>query len=346
MKKITVLLIIIIFSLPVNFLISQTENPQYKIANRFNITGDEGWDYISVDDASGKLYVSHGSMVQVVDESNGNVLGTITDLKGVHGIAIAPDMNKGFISNGRDSSVTVFDLNTLSVLDKINVTGRNPDAILYDPYSHYVFTFNGGTSNSTVIDAATNEVKATIPLDGKPEFCASDGNGKVYVNIEDKSEISMINSASMQVEQTWSVAPGEEPSGLALDNENHRLFTTCHNKLMVIMDAMNGKVITTLPIGERVDGADFDPVLKRAYSSNGDGTLTVVQESGSNDFKVLENVTTQLGARTCAVDTKTHHIFLPTAEFNPTPEPTVDNPHPRPSIKPGTFVIFDVAPVK
>lgn len=346
MKEITFLLIFIIISFQVNISISQIENPQYKIANTFHLQGDEGWDALTVDESTGRIFISHGSMVQVVDESNGNVLGTITDLKGVHGIAIAPDLNKGFISNGRDSSVTVFDLNTLSVLSKINVTGRNPDAILYDPYSHCVFTFNGGSSNCTVIDAASNEVKATISLDGRPEFSAADGNGKVYVNLEDTSEISVINSASLQVEQTWSIAPGEEPSGLALDKENHRLFTVCHNKLMVVIDAQNGKVITTLPIGERVDGAEYDPVLKRAYSSNGDGTLTVVQEMSSNDFKVLENVSTQLGARTCAVDTKTHHIFLPTAEFNPPLEPTAENPHPRPSIKPGTFVILDVAPLK
>lgn len=346
MKKITSLLFISIFCIQVNISISQPENLQYKIANTFHLQGDEGWDALTIDESTGRIFISHGSMVQVVDESNGNVLGTITDLKGVHGIAIAPEFNKGFITNGRDSSVTVFDLNTLSVLDKINVTGRNPDAILYDPYSHCVFTFNGGSPNATVIDASTNEIKATIPLDGKPEFSAADGNGKVYVNLEDTSEISVINSASLQVEQTWTIAPGEEPSGLALDNENHRLFTVCHNKLMVVMDALNGKVITTLPIGERVDGAEFDPVLKRAYSSNGDGTLTVVQEAGSNDFKVIENVTTQIGARTCTVDTKTHHIFLPTAEFNPPPEPTGDNPHPRPSIKPGTFVIIDVAPMK
>jgi YVTN family beta-propeller protein len=310
------------------------------------LDGDEGWDYISVDDASGRIYVSHGSMVQVVDESNGTVLGTITGLMGVHGIAAAADLSKGFISSGRDSSVTIFDLKTFSVIDKISTTGRNPDAIQYDPFTRRVFTFNGGSSNSTVIDASTNAVIGTIPLDGKPEFSAADGKGKIYVNIEDKNTLNVINSTSMKVEQTWSVSPGEEPSGLALDNDNHRLFIVCSNKLMVIMDAENGKVITTLPIGDRVDGVGFDSVKKRAYSANGDGTLTVVQEADKNTFKVVENVGTQKGARTTAVDSKTHHIFLPTAEFDPPPEPTQDNPHPRPKIKPGTFVILDVAPVK
>ncbi len=339
----------IIFSLITLFFIcsfSCSQTSEYKIANKFHLDGDEGWDYISVDDASGLLYVSHGSIVQVVDETNGTVKGTITGLNGVHGIAVASDLNKGFISCGRDSSVTVFDLKTYAVLEKINVTGRNPDAIQYDPYSHKVFTFNGGSSNSTVIDAKTNTVIGTISLPGRPEFSAADGKGKVYVNIEDKSMLSVINANSMQVENTWSVSPGEEPSGLAMDMDARRLFIVCSNKTMIVMDADNGKIITTLLIGDRVDGVGFDSVKKRAYSSNGDGTLTVVQESDINTFYVLENVETQRGARTTAVDSKTHHIFLPTAEFDPPPEPTPDNPHPRPKIKPGTFVILDVAPVK
>ena len=335
--------LVILFSVTVSL---NAQESRYRIANKFSLTGDEGWDALTVDDVSGRLFLSHGSMVQVVDERSGTVLGTIQGMKGVHGIALAPDLNKGFISAGRDTSITIFDLKTLDVINKISSTGINPDAILYDPFTHEVFAFNGGSSNATVINANTNAVVSTIALDGKPEFPVSDGKGKVYVNIEDKSMIDVINTGTLQVEQHWSVAPGEEPSGLALDNKNHRLFTVCSNKLMVIVDALSGKIVASVPIGERVDGAEFDPVKKRAYSSNGEGTLTVVQEEVKDKFTVLENVTTQRGARTIALDKKTHHLFLPTAEFDPPPEPTPDNPKPRPRIRPNTFVVLDIEPLK
>ena len=342
MKKISIVILAIMC---VTFSLS-AQSSGYRIANKFHIDGDDGWDALSADDATGRLYISHGTIVQVVDESNGTVLATITGLNGVHGIALATDLNKGFISSGRDSSVTVFDLKSFATTNKINVTGRNPDAILYDPYTHRVFTFNGGSSNATVIDATNDAVIGTIALDGKPEFPAADGKGKVYINIEDKSELSVINASSMTVESTWPLSPGEEPSGLALDAENHILFSACNNKTMVIINADNGKIITTLPIGERVDGADFDPATKRAFSSNGDGTLTVIQEESKDKFSVVENVETQKGARTIAIDKKTHHIFMPKADFDPPPPPTTDNPHPRPKLKPGTFIILDVEPVK
>lgn len=346
MKKITSFLILLTFLTAVNIFYSQTLLPLYRVVNTFHLQGNDGWDALSVDESTGRLFVSHGTMVQVVDETNGNLLGTIQDTKGVHDIAIATDLNKGFISCGRDSTVVIFDLQTLNVLDKINIGARNPDAILFDSYTQRVFTFNGGSSNSTVINAQRNEIIGTIPLDGKPEFSVSDGNGKIYVNLEDISMIAVINPTAMYVEQQWSVAPGESPSGIALDNDNHRLFSACGNKMMVILDAVTGSIITTLPIGERVDGAAFDPVLKRAYSSNGEGTLTVIEEVNKDTFKVLENFSTQKGARTIAVDTKTHHIFLPTAEFGPAPEPTADNPHPRPTITPDSFIILDIEPGK
>ncbi len=282
-------------------------------------------------------------VTQVVSETDGRLLGTIPETKGVHGIAIASDLNKAYISNGRDSSVTIIDLKSLAFLSKVSVTGQNPDAILYDQFSHKVFVYNGRTSNATVIDAATDKVVATITLDGKPEFSATDGKGKVYVNIEDKSEISVINSRTLKVENTWSISPGEEPSGLALDIENQRLFAVCGNKLMVVVDAVSGRVITTLPIGDRVDGAAFDPGLKRAYSSNGEGTMTVVQQINPNEYKVLGNVSTQAGARTITVNKKTHHLYLPAAEFEPQAAGSTSR---RASVKPGSFVLLDVAPVK
>ena len=346
MKNLILIIIVFELFLTIDNSVAQSGKSEYKIVNRIHVEGDGGWDYLTMDDAGGKLFVSHSTMVQVVDVKEGKVTGTISDLKGVHGIAIARDLNKGFISNGRDSSVTVFNLKTLAVIAKINVTGSNPDAILYDPFSHHVFTFNGRSSNATVIDANSLKVVGTIPLDGKPEFSVSDGKGKVYVNIEDKNLITVINSKTLKTEQSWSVAPGESPSGLALDNLTHRLFSVCDNKMMVVMDAQHGKIITTLPIGERVDGVAYDPAKKRAYSSNGDGTLTVVQEENENTFKVVENMVTQKGARTIAVDTKTHHLYLPVAEYEPAPPATTENPHPRAPVKPGTFVILDIEPLK
>jgi DNA-binding beta-propeller fold protein YncE len=322
-----------------NLLIAQSN---YKLGNKIHVEGDGGWDYLNVDEVNGRIFVSHATVVQVIDIKTGKLAGTIPDTKGIHGIAISNDLNKGFTSNGRDSSVTIFNLKTLEVITKINVTGRNPDAILYDPFSQKVFTFNGAGNNSTVIDAKTDKVIGTITLDGKPEFSVSDGKGKVYVNIEDKSVINVINSVTLKVEQHWTIAPGEEPSGLALDNQTHRLFSVCANKLMVITDAESGKIITTLPIGVRCDGVAFDPVNKRAYASNGEGTVTVVKEETENSFKVLETVTTQPGARTIAINKTTHHLYLTTAEY----ETPVAATNRRLSVKPNSFVILDIETLK
>jgi YVTN family beta-propeller protein len=280
-------------------------------------------------------------VAQVIDLKTGKLAGTIPDTKGIHGIAIASDLNKGFTSNGRDSSVTVFDLKTLQVTGRIIVTGANPDCILYDPYSQKIYTYNGRSSNATVIDAKENKVVATVPLDGKPEFSVSDGKGKIYVNIEDKSMINVIDAKTYTVISHWPIAPGEEPSGLALDNETHRLFSVCGNKMMVVTDAESGKVITTLPIGGGCDGVAFDPELKRAYSSNGEGSITVVQEENANSFIVLETIPTLAGARTITVDKATHHLYLPTAEYG---EAAAGQR--RPPVKPNSFVILDVELVK
>ena len=314
----------------------------YKVINQIHLEGDGGWDYLSVDEAAGRLYVSHSSMALVVDLKTGKQIGKIADTNGIHGIAIAPSLNKGFTSNGRDNSVTVFDLKTLEVTGKIQVSGKNPDAILFDPFSQKVYTFNVGSSNASVIDPKLSKEIATIPLDGKPEFPQTDGKGIIYVNIGDKSEISVINANTLKVEKSWSIAPGEEPSGLALDNVNHRLFSVCGNKLMVISDAEAGKVVTTLPIGDGCDGVVFDPATKRAFSSNGaDGTITVVQEENKDSFKVIETVVTQKGSRTITIDKTTHHLYLSGAEFG---APVEGNR--LPPMKPGTFMVLEVAPVK
>jgi YVTN family beta-propeller protein len=326
------------------FCLGQTENSKYRIVNRFPVAGDGGWDYLTVDESTGRLFISHGMVTQVLESKTGTLMRTIENTKGVHGIALDQKDNKAFISCGRDSTVTIINLTTLEFISKIKVTGVNPDAILFDTFSDKVFVFNGRSSDATVIDAKTDSVVATIPLAGKPEFSVSDGNGKVYVNIEDKSLIAVIDAKNLKVENTWPLAPGEEPSGLALDNTAHRLFSVCGNKKMMVMDALNGKVINSVDIGERVDGCAFDPELKRAYSSNGEGTVTVVQEENGDKFYVLETVQTQRGARTICLDTRTHHIYLPSAEFGAAPEPTAENPHPRPVIKPGTFTIIDISP--
>ena len=325
---------------------SQVSSSKYVISNKIHVDGEGGWDYLAVDDVASRLYISHGMNVNVVDLTTNKQVGTIADTKGVHGIAVASEFGKGFISCGRDSSVTIFNLKTLEVTGKVKVTGANPDAILYDPFSKKVFTFNGRTSNSTVLDAQSGKVVGTIALPGKPEFSQTDKNGKVFVNIEDKSLICVIDPMSLKVVSTWPIAPGEEPSGLAFDAKNHRLFSVCGNKLMMVIDSDNGSVVAKLEIGNGVDGAAFDPELLRAYSSNGDGTMTVVQEKNKNSFEVLENVTTVRGARTITVNPKTHKVYLPSAEYGEAPAATAENPRPRASVKPNSFTILEISPSK
>jgi YVTN family beta-propeller protein len=318
---------------------------KYKVADKIKLEGDGGWDYIAVDDNTNRLYVSHATVVQVVDLTTNNVIATIPGTTGVHGIAIASDLNKGFISDGKDSAVTIFDLTTNAVITKVNVTGKNPDAICYDKTTQRVLTFNGRSNNATVIDAKTNTVIGTIALSGKPEFAVADGTGKMFFNLEDKSMIGRIDVATMKVEETWSIAPGDSPSGLTMDKKTRRLFAVCDNKMMVVVNADNGKIVTTVPIGENPDAVAFDYSKNLIYSSNGEGTLTVVEEKDANTFNVLENATTANRARTCIVNSKTHHIYLPTAEFEAAPEATKENPHPRPKVKAGSFYVLDVMPV-
>ena len=337
MKKITPFIYLSLFI----FLfahVSAQNKITYQIVKRIHLDGDGGWDYLTIDDNAGLLYVSHGNMIQVVDVKTSKAIATIEDTKGVHGITIATEFGKGYISCGRDSTVVVFDIKSFKTLSRVKVNGRNPDAILYDPFSKNVFAFNGRSNNVTVIDAKTDKVIGNIPLDGNPEFAATDENGKIYLNIEDKSKLCVINSLTLKVEQYWPIGPVVEPSGLAIDNATHRLFTVSDGHMAVI-DAISGKIIATLPIGDRVDGVAFDKGQKRAYSANGDGTMTVVGEVDGN-YKVIETVKTQKGARTIAVNSKTGGIYLPTAEQGNA------EPGKRPSSKPGTFVILEVSTVE
>src|SRR6266571_3267135 len=336
---------------------SAAATAQYQLKQKFTIGGDGGWDYLTYDAAGKRLFISRGTRVQVVDPEKGTVLAEIPDTPGVHGIALAPELGKGFTSNGRENTVSVFDLKTLKTSQKIKV-GQNPDAILFDPATRKVFTFNGKSHDSTAIDAATGSVLGTIALGGKPEFAVSDRNGQLFVNIEDKSAMAVIDPRSLKVKSQWDLKPCQEPSGLAMDRAHNRLFAGCDNKLMAVVDGTNGKVIATLPIGEGVDATSFDPGTQLAFSSNGEGTLTVVHEDSpsnvrmvetiKNDegtqtvahedspskFHVVENVKTEEGARTMALDEQTHHVFLVTARRGSPPAATPENPHPRPSIVP------------
>jgi len=322
---------------------AQDVKSHYKIANRIHIDSNGGWDYTSVDEQLNRLYVSHGNMVQVVDLNTSKVIAIIPNTNGVHGIAMADEFEEGFISDGKDSSVTIFNLKTNATITKIQVTGQKPDAIVYDDVTKRVFTLNGKTNNATVIDAKTNTVLGTIALDGKPEFCVADGTGKLFVNIEDKSTIEEIDASTMKVLKQWSIKPGEGPSGLAIDKKKRRLFSVC-DKMMVVSDADKGSVVTTVTIGDGPDAAAFDPGLMRVYSSNSDGTMTVVSDS-ADTYKVLENVSTQKRARTMALNTKTHHIYLPVADFMPLHPIKATQEKPKPTPKPGTFQVLDVVPV-
>ncbi|MGC1404572.1 MAG: YncE family protein [Thermodesulfobacteriota bacterium] len=311
----------------------------YHLVEIIALGGEGRWDYLTLDNQTHRLYISRSSHVLVVNTDSGKVIGDIPDTDGVHGIALVPELNKGFTSNGHEATVTVFDLQTLKPLIKIPV-GKNPDAIIYDPASGHVFTFNGASHDITAIDPKSGMVVGTVVLDGRPEYAVADNQGHIYVNLEDKSQVVELDSRKLAIKARWPLAPGEGPTGISMDQAHRRLFIGCTNKLMVVMNADNGKVTATLPIGSGVDATAFDPETGLAFSSNGEGTLTVIHEDSPDKFSVLENVVTQKGARTMALDLKAHRIYLATAELGDTPTPTTELPHPRSSIVPGSFVIL------
>lgn len=288
----------------------------YRVLDEYRVGGEGRWDYLVVDAATRRLYVSHETHVVVLDADSGKRIGDISDTPGVYGIALASEFGRGFTSNGAAGTSTIFDLNTLEKLGSVK-TGKNPDSILFDPFTKRVFAFNAGSNDAAAIDAAAGSVVDTIDLGGSPEAAVSDGRGSVFVNLEDTSEIVRVDTRKLEVTARWSLAPGEEPSGLALDAANRRLFSVCGNKQMVIVDADSGAIVTTVPIGEESDGAAFDPGTGDAFSSNGEGTLTVVHEQNPAQFTVTQTVPTRPGARTLALDLKTHRVFLATARFDP-----------------------------
>jgi len=317
----------------------------HRLAPPFAVGGDGGWDYATADPAARRLFVSRGTHVMVVDMDSGKVVGDIPGTDGVHGIALAQDLKKGFTSNGRAGTVTVFDLPTLAVTGTIKVTGENPDAILYEPVTKRVFTFNGRGKNVTAIDAASGAVVGTLPVGGKPEFAVSDASGVVYVNVEDTAEVLAFDAKSLAVKGRWKLASCEEPTGLAIDPKSKRLFAGCSgNKTLSILEAEGGKPVATVPIGAGCDAVAFDPGSGLAFASNGDGTLTVVKETSPGTYRAVETVATKKGARTMALDPSTHRIYLPAAQYGPTPAATAEVPHPRPPIVPGSFEILVVVP--
>ena len=312
----------------------------YHLLKKHVLGGEGGWDYMALDSRTRLLYVTHGNAVEILNVDTG-VKGTaITDLKGVHGVAFAPDKKRGYISNGRGNSVSVFDIATHKVLEEVPSSGQNPDAIMYDAFSGRVFTFNGRTANATAIDAATDKVVGTVDIGGKPEFAVTDGKGTIFVNNEDKSEIVAFDAKTLQVKKRWSIAPGEGPSGLAIDLKHKRLFSVC-DKVMAVSDFEKGKVVTTVPIGGGPDDVRYDPGTGLVFASNGEGTLTVIKQESADKYAVVETVPTARGARTMELDPKTHHVFVVTAEYGPAPAATPEQPRPRPTIVPGSFMLLE-----
>ncbi len=285
----------------------------YSIIKKITIPGEGSWDYLAVDEAARRLYVSHGTQVEVIDIDSGTVAGNIPKTMGVHGIAIAADAGRGFVSNGKTATVTIFDLKTLKPIAEVP-TGQKPDAIIFDPATSRVFAFNGGSNSATAIDAATGKVAGTVDLGGGPEFAVADGNGLVFDNLEDESLVLKIDSRKLKVDQRWPTAPCASPSSIAMDIANRRLFIGCRNKVMAVMNADTGKVITTLPIGDHVDATAFDPQTKLIFNSNGEGTVTVIRQDAPDKYSVVQTVKTLPKAKTMALDPKTHRLFLSTAE--------------------------------
>jgi DNA-binding beta-propeller fold protein YncE len=300
---------------------------QYHLLSKIPVPGNGGWDYLSVDQAGRRLYVSHGTEVDVLDVDSGAIVGKVPNTKGVHGIALAPEFNRGFASDGQTNDVTIFDLKTLAVVGHAP-TGKKPDAIIYDPATKRVIANNGDSDSSTIINAADGTVAGAVDLGGGPEFAAADGKGKVYINLEDKSEMVKIDPVALKLEARWPLKPCEAPSSLAMDTATRRLFAGCRNHLMTVVDADTGKVVTTMPIGDHVDATEFDAATKLIYFSNGDGTVDIFHEDSPDHFTAVEKVKTEAGAKTMALDPKTRKIFLSVAERDGR------------TVRPGTFHVL------
>jgi DNA-binding beta-propeller fold protein YncE len=325
---------------------SRGADNQYKLLKEIPVGGEGGWDYLAVDQYARRLYVSHTTKVVVIDIDKDTVAGEIADTPGVHGIAIAPKLGLGFTSNGRENKASVFDLKTLKTNSKVD-TGDNPDTILFEPGQQEVYTFNGRGRSATVFDAKTGKVVATISLSGKPEYAvAYPKAGRVYNNLEDKSEVAVIDTKEHKVVSTWPIAPGEEPSGMAFDAQHQRLFLGCGNKMMVMMDSTNGKVVASVPIGQGVDATKFDSGTQLAFCSCGDGTVTIAHEDSPDKLTVVQTLKTEPRAKTMALDPKTHKIYLASAKFGAASDQPSGGKKGRPSAVPGTFKVLVYGPEK
>ena len=318
-------------------------DPSMEVMQRWKLGGAGGWDYLTLDSATHRLFISRATRVDVIDTQSGQVLGTVADTQGVHGIALAPDLHRGFTSNGKGDSITVFDLDSLKTIREVKIPAHNPDAILYEPSGKHVFTFNGKSKDVTVLDASTLAVVATIPVPDKPEFAADDHAGQIFVNVEtEPGQMVVIDSRKLAVKATWPLAGCNSPSGLAMDRVHRRLFSVCDDKVMAVTDADNGSSVARVPIGESPDAAAFDEKRGLVLSSNGEGSLTVVREEAPDRYRVVDTVKTQRGARTMALDQVSGKVYLVTADFAAAPAPTPEQPHPRPVPIADTFTVLVV----
>ncbi|WP_061534395.1 YncE family protein [Collimonas arenae] len=324
---------------------AQAATPEnYKIVSRFPISGTEGWDYIAVDSKRERLFISRSDHVQVVDTKSGEVVANILDTAGVHGVAIAQDLKLGFTSNGRSDTITVFELDSLKTIDTIKTVGPGPDSILYYPPLQRIYSFNGRGKSVTIIDAVTRKVVDTLSVLGQPEFAVNDSQGHIFFNVEDKNEIAVIDAQSSKIVKHWTMSQCDGPSGLAIDDARHRLFSVCANQKMMVVDSLSGRVVTTVGIGEKPDAVAFDPASGLVFVSNGGGTLTVVHEDTANKYTVKTNLATQKGARTLALNPENHLVYLVSGKFGAVPAPTAANPHPRPALLPDTFNVLVAEP--
>ena len=338
-----VLLPIVVFLSSISFTSAQTTGPSgYHLVKTVKLGGSGGWDYLTVDSSTHRLFISRATHFMVVDLAQGKIVGDIPDTQGAHGSALAAEFNRGYTTNGHTAGSTIFDLATLKVLGSVK-TDKDTDGVIYDPFSKRVFTFNGDANTATAIDAKSGTVAGSVALGGGPEFGATDGKGHIFVNLEDKSSLVRFDAKTLKLEDTWPLAPCESPSGLAIDAEHEILIVGCHNKLMAFVDGNSGKVLGTVPIGQGVDANRFDPGTGYAFASCGDGTITIAHEDSPTKFTLVDTIHTKRGARTMEIDPTNHHVYTVTADFGPAPAATAENPRPRPAILPDTFVLLEYA---
>ena len=314
----------------------------YHLVKTVKLGGTGGWDYLTVDSATHRLFISRGSHFMIVDLAQGKIIGDIPDTQGAHGVALAAEFNRGYTTNGRTADSTIFDMATLKVLGNVK-TDKDTDGVIYDPFSKRVFTFNGDANTATAIDAKSSKAAGSVALGGGPEFGATDGKGHIFVNLEDKSSLVRFDAKTLKLENTWPLAPCESPSGLAIDTEHEILIVGCHNKLMAFVDGNSGKVLGSVPIGQGVDANRFDPDTGYAFASCGDGSITIAHEDSPTKFTLVDTIQTKRGARTMEIDLTNHHVYTVTADFGPAPAATAENPRPRPAILPDTFVLLEFA---